>query len=235
MALLEVDELSVGYGNATVVRDVSLCVEAGEVVAMIGHNGAGKSSILKGIIGLLKARHGQVVLDGKPVTRVATAERVRSGMSLVAQGNNTFADMSVSDNLELSVRVMRTNSRERLEALDTIYSLFPILREKGQQKAGSLSGGQRQMLAIGLALAKSPRVLLLDEPTVGLAPVMVTRVFASLREINETFGTTILLVEQNIKEALGIASRAYVIHTGSVIISGTSKEIASRDDLFTLV
>jgi len=235
MPVLEVNGLSVGYGNATVVRDVSISVEPGEVVAMIGHNGAGKSSILKGIIGQLAARSGRIVLNGRDITRVATAGRVQAGISLVPQNNNTFADMTVAENLELSVRVRRASPADRRAALQTINDLFPILKEKGRQRASSLSGGQRQMLAIGLALAKKPQLLLLDEPTVGLAPVMVGRVFDSLREINQGLGTTILLVEQNVKEALGIATRAYVIHTGSVIITGSSAEVGARTDLFTLV
>jgi branched-chain amino acid transport system ATP-binding protein len=235
MQLLRVDALSAGYGQATVVTDVSLQLEEGEVVAMIGHNGAGKSTILKTIMGVVPARRGAVVFDGIDVTSRGPAWKVRAGICLVPQTRNTFPDMSVGENLELSMRVTQPDASKRSTMTRRIYELFPALSERVKQKAKSLSGGQRQMLAIGIALVKEPRLLLLDEPSLGLAPLLVRRVFDSILEINRAFGTTVLVVEQNVNEAFRVAPRAYVIHTGSVLAAESSDALLRRQDLLALL
>jgi branched-chain amino acid transport system ATP-binding protein len=233
--LLRIDSLSAGYGKATVVREVSLQLDVGEIVAMVGHNGAGKSTILKAIIGLIPVRGGAIWFEGQDVTSNGPARKVRAGICLVPQTGNTFPDMSIAENLEMSMRVTQPDSSRRASTLSRVYDLFPALKDRTRQKAKSLSGGQRQMLAIGLALAKEPRLLLLDEPSLGLAPVMVSRVFDSIVEINRAFGTTVLVVEQNVHEAFRIAKRAYIIHSGTVLASDSSEALLNRDDLFELL
>lgn len=232
---LKIDSLSAGYGKAAVVNEVSLEIEKGEMVAMVGHNGAGKSTILKTVMGLVPARGGAVFFDGRDVTQLAPAERVRTGMCLVPQTGNTFPDMSVAENLELSMRIMRPDAAKRAEMLERAFGLFPDLRTRTRQKAKSLSGGQRQMLAIAIALTKQPSLLMLDEPSLGLAPMLVSKVFDSIVEINRNFGTTVLVVEQNVREALRVAKRAYLIHTGTVLVSDTSEAVLARPDLFSLL
>jgi len=233
--LLSITSLSAGYGRATMVRDIALHLDAGEIVAMVGHNGAGKSTILKAIVGLIAARTGTIVFAGENVTSRNPAWKVRAGISLVPQTGNTFPDMSIAENLELSAQVTSRASGQRMVAIAGVYDLFPALRERAQQKAKSLSGGQRQMLAIGLALVKQPRLLLLDEPSLGLSPMLVSRVFDSILEINRAFGTTVLVVEQNVHEAFRVAKRAYVIHSGGVLAAETTEVLAKRDDLLAIL
>lgn len=233
--ILSVTALSAGYGNANVVNDVTIEVESGEIVALVGHNGAGKSTILKTIIGIVAARRGAVLVDGRDVTQLPTSKRVCAGVSLVPQTDNVFRDMSVSENLEFSMRATERDAAARTRNLKTVYQLFPALEQKSRQRAKSLSGGQRQMLAIGIALVKAPKLLMLDEPSLGLAPVLVERVFDSIQTINEQFGTTVMVVEQNVHEALRIAHRVYVIHTGSVLLTATPEVVLEREDLFTLL
>jgi branched-chain amino acid transport system ATP-binding protein len=233
--VLTLTSLAAGYGNATVVSDVSMQVESGEIVALIGHNGAGKSTILKTIMGMVEARRGSVVIDGRDVTRMSTSKRVQAGVSLVPQTDNVFRDMSVRENLEFSMRAAEADPAKRARTLAKVFELFPLLYDKARQKAKALSGGQRQMLAIGLALAKEPKVLMLDEPSLGLAPVLVERVFDSIERINREYGTTVVVVEQNVHEALRIAGKVYVIHTGAVLLTGAPADVLARDDLFTLL
>jgi branched-chain amino acid transport system ATP-binding protein len=233
--LLAVESLSAGYGRATVVNGVSLAIEQGEIVAMLGHNGAGKSTILKTVIGLVRARSGSIAFDGTDVTSLDPSSRVKLGLCLVPQVNNVFAEMTIAENLDFSMRISQHDAAKRATLLARIYDLFPMLKDRSRLPARALSGGQRQMLGISLALAKDPKMLLLDEPSLGLAPNLVERVFASIGDINREFGTTVLVVEQNVTAALEIASRAYIIQTGSVFASSSAESIMQRDDLFSVL
>jgi branched-chain amino acid transport system ATP-binding protein len=233
--LLAVESLSAGYGRATVVNGVSLAIEQGEIVAMLGHNGAGKSTILKTVIGLVRARSGSISFDGADVTSLDPSSRVKLGLCLVPQVNNVFAEMTITENIDFSMRISQHDAAKRAMLFDRIYDLFPILKDRSRLPARALSGGQRQMLGISLALAKDPKMLLLDEPSLGLAPNLVERVFASISDINREFGTTVLVVEQNVTAALEIASRAYIIQTGSVFAASSAESIMQRDDLFSVL
>lgn len=233
--VLAVESLSAGYGQATVVNGVSLAIEQGEIVAMLGHNGAGKSTILKTVMGLVRARSGSISFDGSDITSLAPSSRVNRGLCLVPQTNNVFSEMTIYENIDYSMRIAQPDAAKRAVTLARIYDLFPILKERSKLRAKSLSGGQRQMLGISLALAKEPKVLLLDEPSLGLAPVLVERVFESISDINREFGTTVLVVEQNVNAALEIASRAYIIQTGRVFVSSSAESILQREDLFSVL
>jgi branched-chain amino acid transport system ATP-binding protein len=207
----------VGYEKKVVVQGVSLQVDAGEIVALIGHNGSGKSTTLKAIFGLLAKEDWLVTFRGKDITRQRAAQNVREGMAFVPQGRGIFADLTVLENLRLGAYSLGS---ERLipQRLDGVYSLFPVLAERQSQRAGSLSGGEQQMLALGMALMLTPRLLILDEPSLGLAPVMVQKVMDSVLEINRRLGTTILLAEQNVKQALNMAHRVYRLKGGLVVV-----------------
>jgi branched-chain amino acid transport system ATP-binding protein len=233
--VLAVESLSAGYGQATVVNGVSLAIEQGEIVAMLGHNGAGKSTILKTVMGLVRARSGSISFDGTDITSLAPSSRVNRGLCLVPQTNNVFSEMTIYENIDYSMRISQPDAAKRAVILARIYDLFPILKERSKLRAKSLSGGQRQMLGISLALAKEPKVLLLDEPSLGLAPVLVERVFESISDINREFGTTVLVVEQNVNAALEIASRAYIIQTGRVFVESSAESILQREDLFSVL
>jgi branched-chain amino acid transport system ATP-binding protein len=233
--ILAVESLSAGYGQAIVVNNVSLAIEQGEIVAMLGHNGAGKSTILKTVMGLVRARSGSISFDGADITSLAPSSRVNRGLCLVPQTNNVFSEMTIYENIDYSMRISQPDGARRAVTLARIYDLFPILKERSKLRAKSLSGGQRQMLGISLALAKEPKVLLLDEPSLGLAPVLVERVFESISDINREFGTTVLVVEQNVNAALEIASRAYIIQTGRVFASSSAESILQREDLFSVL
>jgi branched-chain amino acid transport system ATP-binding protein len=233
--VLAVESLSAGYGQATVVNGVSLAIEQGEIVAMLGHNGAGKSTILKTVMGLVRARSGSISFDGTDITSLAPSSRVNRGLCLVPQTNNVFSEMTIYENIDYSMRISQPDAAKRAVILARIYDLFPILKERSKLRAKSLSGGQRQMLGISLALAKEPKVLLLDEPSLGLAPVLVERVFESISDINRVFGTTVLVVEQNVNAALEIASRAYIIQTGRVFVESSAESILQREDLFSVL
>lgn len=196
--------MTAGYAKLSVLHGVSLDVAEGEIVAMVGHNGAGKSAILRTVLGLIVARSGTVHFGGQDVSQLEPAARVRAGLCLVPQGNNTFPDMSVAENLEVSLTVHRTGG-DPGETLRFVYELFPALTAHRRQLASSLSAGERQMLAISIALVKRPRLLLLDEPSLGLAPVLVTRLMDTIVEINRQFRTAVLVAEQNLREVLRIA------------------------------
>ena len=229
--ILEASHLVAGYGTKQVLHGVSLRVEAGEIVALIGHNGAGKTTLLKTLFGLLPALGGEVRYGGRPITGRRAALNVRDGLSFVPQGHGIFTDLTVGENLELGGYSVGAADPERLAV---IYDLFPILKERQDQSAGRLSGGQQQMLALGLALVLRPKLLLLDEPSLGLAPVLVQRVLESVLEINRRFGTAVLLVEQNVKQALRIAGRVYVMKVGQISLEELAEALLERRDLWTL-
>jgi len=222
--LLEVEGVESGYGKKTVLQGVSLRVHEGEVVTMLGHNGAGKSTTLKTILGLLPARAGQVRFGGQTWANGDPVENVRRGMALVPQGRGVFPDLTVIENLMLGAYTQR-DAQSNATRLREVIELFPMLEERRAQRAGTLSGGQQQMVAVGMALMPRPRLMMMDEPSIGLAPVLVQRVLDTARQINRRFGTAIILVEQNIKTALGVADRAYVMKSGRVILEKPAAEL----------
>ena len=222
--LLEVEGLEAGYGKKTVLQGVALRVHEGEVVTMLGHNGAGKSTTLKTILGLLPARAGRVTFAGRPWANGDPVENVRRGMALVPQGRGVFPDLSVIENLMLGAYTQRDTSATATR-LREVLELFPALHERGAQRAGTLSGGQQQMVAVGMALMPRPRLMMMDEPSIGLAPVLVQKVLETARQINRRFGTAIILVEQNIRTALGVADRAYVMKSGRIVHERPASEL----------
>jgi branched-chain amino acid transport system ATP-binding protein len=231
--LLEVSGLSARYGPVHALRDVSLEIRAGELVALIGANGAGKSTLLRTIAGLVAPAAGRVALDGRDVTGQAPEAMIRAGVALVPERRRVFAPLTVLDNLELGGYALPRGRdfRSRLEAgVEEAYRLFPVLRGRRDQLAGTLSGGEQQMLAIGRALMTRPRLLLCDEPSLGLAPLIVAEIMRLLSSLREA-GTTILLVEQNARMALRSADRAYVLEVGSVVLSGAAADLLEDDQL----
>lgn len=227
--LLELQHIDVFYGRVQALRDVSMVVGAGEIVALIGSNGAGKTTTLRTISGLVRSARGSVLWRGEPVQRYGAERLARLGIGHAPEGRRLFSRMTVRENLEMGAFSRRDRSRIR-EDFDRVYTLFPRLRERNSQLAGSLSGGEQQMVAIGRALMTGPTILLLDEPSLGLAPVLVDAIFEVIREINAK-GTTILLIEQNARLALQTAGRAYVLETGSVVIEGAAKELLTSPDV----
>jgi branched-chain amino acid transport system ATP-binding protein len=226
MALLEVSDVRARYGAIEALKGVSLTVEEGEVVTLIGSNGAGKSTTLRSISGLTPASAGTVVFDGEDITRVPAHEIVVRGIALSPEGRHCFPRMTVRENLELGAH-RRVKGREIDEDLARVFMLFPRLQERERQKAGTMSGGEQQMLAIGRALMARPKLLMLDEPSMGIAPILVERIYETIGEINRS-GVAILLVEQNANYALEISRRAYVLETGQVVLLGESAKL--RDD-----
>jgi branched-chain amino acid transport system ATP-binding protein len=226
MALLEVSDIRARYGAIEALKGVSLTVEEGEVVTLIGSNGAGKSTTLRSISGLTPASAGSVVFDGEDITRVPAHEIVVRGIALSPEGRHCFSRMTVRENLELGAH-RRAKGPEIGQDLDRVFSLFPRLQERERQKAGTMSGGEQQMLAIGRALMARPKLLMLDEPSMGIAPILVARIYETIGEINKS-GVAILLVEQNANYALDISSRGYVLETGRVVLLGESGKL--RDD-----
>lgn len=221
--LLCIENIDVYYENIRALHGVSLTVGRGEIVSLIGANGAGKSTILKAVSGILTPRSGRILLDGKDLTGVSPHRIVRMGVSLVPEGRGIFANMTVRDNLEMGA--FTRDSREEIEkSVAKVFSLFPLLKERASQWAGTLSGGEQQMLAIGRAMVAKPAVVLLDEPSMGLSPLLVRDIFLLIREINRA-GTTILLVEQNAFMALAVAHRAYVLETGVITLTGKAPEL----------
>ena len=225
--MLEIKNLNVHYGVIHALKDVSLTVDKGEIVTLIGANGAGKTTTLRTISGLIKATSGQVILEGKDITNLPAPQRVELGLSQVPEGRRIFPEMTVLENLELGT-FLRKDKQGIKKDIAHIYELFPILGDRRKQTAGTLSGGEQQMLAIGRALMSKPRLLLLDEPSMGLAPLLVREIFEIIKNINSE-GTTVLLVEQNASMALSIANRAYVLETGSIVITGTGEELMKSD------
>jgi len=227
--MLKVEGINVYYGNIQALKGVSLEINQGEIVTLIGANGAGKSTLLKTISGLLKPKQGQIIYEGQSVAGKAAQSIVKMGISHVPEGRRVFANMTVEENLDLGA-YLRKDKAGIKEDLGRVFDLFPRLLERRKQLAGTLSGGEQQMLAMGRALMARPRLLILDEPSMGLAPLLVKTIFRIIEEINAS-GTTVLLVEQNAHMALSIANRAYVIETGRVVLSGTADELNSSEQV----
>ncbi|PUA36416.1 ABC transporter ATP-binding protein [Paenibacillus elgii] len=227
--MLNVEQIDVYYGHIQALKGVTLDVRHGEIVTLIGANGAGKSTLLKTISGLLKPSRGSIHYTGVSMNGKTAQDIVKAGISHVPEGRRVFANMSVLENLELGAFVRRDTIGIRHD-LQKVFELFPRLHERRKQLSGTLSGGEQQMLAMGRALMARPKLLLLDEPSMGLAPLLVKTIFAIIEEINRN-GTTVLLVEQNANLALSIATRVYVIETGSVVLSGTPEELASSEQV----
>ena len=226
MSLLKVDDIHVYYGNIHAIKGISFEVNEGEIVTLIGANGAGKSTTLNTISGLLKPRSGQITFDGKNLAGVPASKVVSLGMALCPEGRRVFQQMSVRENLEMGGFTRPASEID--SSLENVFQRFPRLKEREKQVAGTLSGGEQQMLAMGRALMSKPKLLMLDEPSMGLAPILVEQIFDIVKELNEA-GTTILLVEQNARMALSIAHRAYVLETGTISMSGDAHELAEDD------
>lgn len=226
--MLEIEDLHVYYGEIHALKGISLRVAQGEIVALLGNNGAGKTTTLKTISGLLKPRQGRVLLEGRPIHQLASHEIVARGVAQSPEGRKIFNRLTVTENLEMGA-YLRSDSAV-LEDIDRVFELFPRLRERRLQVAGTLSGGEQQMLAMGRALMARPRILLLDEPSMGLAPILVEQIFETVSDINRQ-GTTILLVEQNAAIALSVAHRGYVLETGSVALSGAAATLSEHPDV----
>jgi branched-chain amino acid transport system ATP-binding protein len=224
--MLDITKLSVGYGAIKAVKEVSLQVPEGRVVSIIGANGAGKSTLLKAVSGLVKQKSGRILFDGRNIIDLPADRIVGLGLSQVAEGRQIFAHMSVADNIQLGAYLYysRRNRVEIRERIDHVYAMFPILAKRAKQIAGSLSGGEQQMLAIGRALLTRPKLLVLDEPSMGLAPIVVQDIFHTIARLNQD-GMTILLVEQNARAALRIADFAYVLETGQVVLEGPAAKL----------
>ncbi|VTU34420.1 ABC transporter ATP-binding protein [Variovorax sp. PBL-E5] len=222
--LLKVEGLKVAYGHIEAVKGIDFELNEGRITTLVGANGAGKSTTLLALSGLVKKAAGRVVLDGRDLTTLSPHKIVGAGMVQVAEGRATLTTLTVRENLELGAYTRRDGRAQRADALEHVYTLFPRLKERSDGLAGNLSGGEQQMLAIGRALMAKPRVLLLDEPSMGLAPIIVQDIFRTLREINKA-GLTIFLVEQNVRQALKIADRAYVIETGRIVLTGSGHEL----------
>lgn len=227
--MLILEDVNVYYGAIHALKGISLEVKQGEIVTLIGSNGAGKSTSLKTISGLLRPKQGKLIFNGSDITSVQPQEIVSRGISQVPEGRRVFANMTVTENLELGA-YLRKDKAEIKKDMEMVYGLFPRLNERKNQLSGTLSGGEQQMLAMGRALMSRPKLLLLDEPSMGLAPILVKQIFSIIKEINDT-GTTILLVEQNAHMALSIAHRAYVLETGKIVLSGEADKLASSEEV----
>jgi branched-chain amino acid transport system ATP-binding protein len=228
MAMLEVSNIHTYYGNIHALKGISLTVDKGEIVTLIGANGAGKTTTLSSICGLTKPRQGTITLEGEDLTPVKPHDIVSKGVSMVPEGRGIFARLTVAENLDLGAYSRPINRQEADKDLEEIFSLFPRLKERYSQVAGTLSGGEQQMLAIGRAIMAHPRLLLMDEPSMGLAPILVQSIFSIIQSINQR-GTTILLVEQNALMALSIASRGYVLQSGQIVLSDTASNLKENE------
>ncbi len=229
MAILEVKDLEVYYGVIQAIKGISFEVNQGEIIALIGANGAGKTTTLQTITGLIPAKAGKIVYEGNDITRIPSHKLVSMGIAHVPEGRRVFAQMSVLQNLRMGAYT-RKDKAEIEETLRTIYKRFPRLEERKNQLAGTLSGGEQQMLAMGRALMSHPKLIVMDEPSMGLSPIYVNEIFDIIQEINKS-GTTVLLVEQNAKKALSIAHKAYVLETGNIVLSGDAKELMNNDSV----
>ena len=229
MSMLKVENLSVHYGMIQAVRDVSFEVNEGEVVSLIGANGAGKTSILRTISGLVRPSAGKIEFLGQEIQKDPAQKIVAAGLSQVPEGRHVFPGLTVMENLEMGA-FLKKDREENQANLKKVFSRFPRLEERKNQDAATLSGGEQQMLAMGRALMSRPKLLLLDEPSMGLAPIFIREIFKIIQEIQKT-GTTVLLIEQNAKMALSISNRAYVLETGSVVLSGTGQELLESDEI----
>ncbi len=223
MSLLKVTDLHVNYGGIDALRGISFEVEEGEIVTLIGANGAGKSTTLRTICGLVRSSSGRIVYDGRDITSQSTQRIVSEGIALVPEGRRVFDNLTVKENLQIGAYLRK--DKNSIEAdIEHVYTLFPRLKERNWQKAGTLSGGEQQMLAVGRAMMTRPRILMMDEPSLGLAPLIVKDIFSIIRQLNQT-GMTILLIEQNANAALRCAHHAYVLETGRITMSGTGEEL----------
>ena len=227
MAMLEVKDLQVYYGVIQALKGISFEVNQGEVIALIGANGAGKTTTLQTLTGILSPKSGSIVFEGKDLTRTPAHKIVEMGMAHVPEGRRVFADMSVYENLLMGAYT-RKNKAEIEDSLKSVYKRFPRLEERKGQRAGTLSGGEQQMLAMGRALMSKPRIILMDEPSMGLSPIFVNEIFNIIKEVSDS-GTTVLLVEQNAKKALSIADRAYVLETGSITLEGKADDLLHNE------
>lgn len=228
--MLRVEELITGYGKKQVVNGLSLTLAQGEVVALIGHNGAGKSTLLKAIFGLIPIWQGQVFLDGKPVAKPKPREWLRAGVAYVPQGNRVFTDLTVAENLEMG-GITLPKKQQLKEGMERVFELFPALKDRLKQRAGTLSGGEKQMLALGNALIVSPRLLLLDEPSLGLAPLLISEALGRIKQISRDNGVTVLIVEQKVREVLKIADRVVVLRNGRVSFEGEAEALKDEAKL----
>jgi len=229
MALLEVKDLEVYYGVICALKGISFEVKEGEIVSLIGANGAGKTTMMQSVVGMIPKRSGSVVFDGHDISKLPSHKIVQFGMTQVPEGRRIFQELSVYENLMMGAYTVKDQQQFKAD-LESIYERFPRLAERRNQIAGTLSGGEQQMLAMSRALMIRPKLLMLDEPSMGLAPILVDQVFSIIKELNAS-GTTILLVEQNANKALEISDRAYVLETGSITLSGTGAELAQSDEV----
>ena len=229
MAMLEVKDLQVSYGMIQAIKGVSFEVNQGEVIALIGANGAGKTTILHTVTGLLAPKAGSIMFEGQDITKIPAHKIVSMGMAHVPEGRRVLAQLSVYDNLKMGAYT-RTDKNEIEESLEMVYKRFPRLEERKNQMAGTLSGGEQQMLAMGRALMSKPKIILMDEPSMGLSPIFVNEIFNIIQEVSAS-GTTVLLVEQNAKKALSIADRAYVLETGNIALEGDAKILMNDDSI----
>ena len=229
MSLLEVKNLNVFYGNIHAIKDVSLEVDKGEIVSLIGANGAGKTTTLQTISGIIRSKSGEIVYNGKDITKTKAYLILKEGIAQVPEGRRIFAHLTVYDNLMLGGYSIKDSAQNKKREIEEIYKKLLRLEERKNQLAGTLSGGEQQMLAIGRAIMSRPQILILDEPSMGLSPLLVKEIFEIIKELNKNNGTTVLLVEQNAKMALGISNRAYVLETGKIIKTGLAKDLLNDD------
>ena len=226
--MLQVENLVVKYGNIAAVKGISLDVAEGEIISVVGANGAGKSTTVNTIAGIVKMTSGKIIYNGIDISKTTPQERVKQGIILAPEGRKMFNEMSVKENLLMGAYLQDSASANQM--FDTIFDLFPILKSRLKQPAGTLSGGEQQMLCIGRAMMSKPKLLMLDEPSLGLAPLIVKEIFELIKRIRE-MGCTILLIEQNVRMALGVSDRAYVMQTGEVVISGNSKDVVNMPEV----
>lgn len=226
--MLQVENLVVKYGNIAAVKGISLDVAEGEIISVVGANGAGKSTTVNTIAGIVKMTSGKIIYNGIDISKTTPQERVKQGIILAPEGRQMFNEMSVKENLLMGAYLQDSASANQM--FDTIFDLFPILKSRLKQPAGTLSGGEQQMLCIGRAMMSKPKLLMLDEPSLGLAPLIVKEIFELIKRIHE-MGCTILLIEQNVRMALGVSDRAYVMQTGEVVISGNSKDVVNMPEV----
>jgi len=227
---LKIDNLSANYGLKRVLFDISLSVEEKEIVAIIGPNGAGKTTTLRSIIGIHRQREGEIVLGGQDVSGNSCFKNLLSGICYVPQGGRIFRNITVGENLKMGGHIVK-DKNEKAEKLEQVFRVFPVLKERVRQSANTLSGGERQMLAIGMSMMLTPRLLLLDEPSIGLAPALVPKLMEAIENINQNFGTSVLIVEQNARQALKISDRVYVMKVGRITDMDTPEKFLSREEL----
>ena len=227
---LKIDNLSANYGLKRVLFDISLSVEEKEIVSIIGPNGAGKTTTLRSIIGIHRQREGEIVLDGQDVSSNSCFKNLLSGICYVPQGGRIFRNLTVGENLKMGSHIVK-DKNEKADKLEQVFRVFPVLKERVRQSANTVSGGERQMLAIGMSMMLTPRLLLLDEPSIGLAPPLVPKLMEAIRDINHNFGTSVLIVEQNARQALKISDRVYVMKVGRITDMDTPEKFLSREEL----